>query len=234
MTKFDDLFPVEIEYYDYVLPMYSFDVLWAYIASDPDQYTFLTKTNKMWSFCVTATTEDELMNIIGDAKSDDFKAVPVSVKSLTNTFRTIELNGQKMFIKGGVDFVCTSLQTHSNGPLYPSTDILCLVLLRANTSTVTNPDAFTITSEGKECVLIHDDPHALFLITNIHNAWKNPNEALYLSYVPMQVLADKYEYAMYETSVYNLKKAIALSASSLRIMSDEYKQKINNGEEHVF
>lgn len=233
MSKFELLFPVPYEYYNYTLPLYSFENVWVYLSNNEDEYTFLTKTNKRWSFCVAATTENILMNTIPE-EHDNFKAVPISVKMLTETFRTIELDQQMMFVQGGKDFVCTNLLTFNGGPLYPSPDALCIVLIDVAKTTLQEPSVFHVTSQGKKCAVIHDNPHELLLITQIHGAWEDKNTALYMSYVPMQIIADRFDYVMYGTQIFSCAEFMALSSQSLMLMSDEYKTKIDNGEVDVF
>lgn len=234
MSKFDLLFPVTAKYYDYTVPLHSFDNVWVYLSTEDDEYTFLTKTNNKWSFCVAATEKDILMNIVAGSQKDNFSAVQISAKQLTEMFRTIELDGQMMFVKGGINYTCNTLQTYKEGPLYPSPNIMCIVLLKLDTTTNNSPDVYCVESTGKTCALIHDNPYDFLVITQIYGAWDNPKESLYMSYVPLQVIADKYDYVMYEKSVYNAKEYIALSSQSLKLMSDEYKEKINNGEVDVF
>lgn len=234
MSKFDLLFPVTAEYYDYTIRLHSFENVWVYLSTANDEYTFLAKTNNKWSFCVAATDEDTLMNIVAGKEKEDFSAVQISIKQLTEMFRTIELDGQMMFVKGGIDYTCTGLQTYKDGPLYPSPDLLCIVLLKTDTSTSSDPDVYCVTSGGKTCALIHDNPYDFLVITQMYGAWDNPDESVYMSYVPLQVIADKHDYVMHGKTVYNAKEYIALSSQSLRLMSDDYKEKVNNGEINVF
>jgi hypothetical protein len=230
IDKFSSLFPVDAENFDVQLDYPSTKKLWAIRATTNDSYTYMTNNLGIWKFAIIGSTKELLMQHLNADVPDGMSAEEVSVRELLHHFRAWKLDGVYKFIAASSDYLCTEMYADRPDTLYPYGEQL--VLCAVSVKDFVDNDLVCVTQnvDGVDCLVISDNCLELIgqLSKNqeyIENPWRYT-----WTWLPLSFILKKYDYAVSQNLVYDLRIPYALSKRALTVISDETKEKINNGE----
>lgn len=230
IDKFNSLFPVAQENFDVQLDYPSTHKLWAIRSTTSDSYTYLTNNVGLWKFAIIGTTEDLCLQNAGSDIPSHMKPEQVSIRELLHHYRAWKIDGVYKFISASSDYLCTEMYADRPDTLYPYGELLLLCAL--NITDFANGDLACVvqTIENVDCVVISDNCLELIGQLSTNEEYKTNPWKYVWAWLPMSFMLKKYDYAVSNNIVYDMRVPYALSKRALNIISDETKEKINNGE----
>jgi hypothetical protein len=133
-----------------------------------------------------------------------------------------------IFLSALENYMCTSIVTHIDGPLYPSCTSLILVAVNVKAWSEGRLVCLSKNIDNMNAVISASNQYDMIVEVAEHENWNVMQYAL--AYLPLQVLMNDYDHILIKKNVYELKVAAALSAQSLSLMSEEYIESLKTGE----
>ena len=230
VDKFNALFPVEPENFDVQLDYPSTHKLWAIRSTTSDSYTYLTNNIGIWKFAIIATSKELLLQEVGSNIPEHMSPEQVSVRELLHHFRAWKIDGVYKFVSASSDYLCTEMYADRPDALYPYGEQLLLCALSIPDFASNNLVCVVNNIENVDCVVISDNCLELIgQLSKIQEYVDNPWKYVW-AWLPLSFMLKKYDYAVSNNIVYDLRVPYALSKRALTVISDETKEKINNGE----
>lgn len=230
VDRFKGLFPVEPDNFDVQLDYPSTHKLWAIRATTDESYTYLTNNLGVWKFAIIGTTKELLLQNAHTEIPENMAPEEVSVRELLHHFRSWNLDGVYKFIAASSDYLCTEMYADRPDALYPYGEQLILCTVSVSDFMNNNLVCITSTIENVDCIVISDNCLELIgQISKIQEYVDNPWKYLW-AWLPLSFILKKYDYAVSNNIVYDLRIPYALSKRALTVISDETIEKINTGE----
>ena len=234
VDRFSALFPVSLDKYDYVLPLFSYDKVYICRQITESKTTFLTCDIGMWSFISVFTNQDDARKHIETCNIEGLTPDSISVYELLHTFRSWSLDGELLFVGSTKDYLPSNIQTHYGGPLYPSTSLMVLVAIDTAAWSRRELKLLTCThSDVQNAVYVADSLFSLISQIAHEQSYVTDKGSYLLAYIPIQTIAAKYKGVLFDNSYYDLETFLSLTAHSLSLMSDDFIAQIKEGKEDV-
>lgn len=233
IDKFSSLFPVLPENFDVQLDYPSTQKLWVVRATTNDSYTYMTNNLGIWKFVIVGTNKESLLTHINADIPDDMHPEEVSIRELLHHFRAWNIDGVYKFIAASSDYLCTEMFADRPDALYPYGEQLILCAVSARDFVDGDLVCVTQNVENVECLIIADNCLELIgQLSKVQSYIEDPWRYTW-TWLPLAFILKKYDYAVCNGIVYDLRIPYALSKRALTVISDETKEKINNGELNV-
>lgn len=235
VDKFTALFPVPLDKYDFKLNLKSTDVVYIGRKITDENTTYVTTDIGLWSFVNVFTNEDKAHEYINSNPVSDVGVESISVFELLHTFRSWCIDDEYLFVGSALDYLPTTIQTHTGGPLYPSATLM--VIAAVDCVAFANKELKCLTSshpDAEGAVYIADSIFSMITQINQEKTYDPKTTTYLLAYIPIQTLASKYNAALCENAYYELDAFLSLTSQSLAMMSDEFINEIKKGGTNVF
>jgi hypothetical protein len=227
INNFDQWYPVTLDNFDKQIKLHTSDSVYVFRAEYEKGYTYVTRNIGIWCFVVVF---DDLAKAESYKKEHDIdvELVKTAAIDVINEFRSWYFNNVPIFLSALENYMCTSIVTHIDGPLYPSCTSLILVAVNVKAWSEGRLVCLSKNIDNMNAVISASNQYDMIVEVAEHENWNVMQYAL--AYLPLQVLMNDYDHILIKKNVYELKVAAALSAQSLSLMSEEYIESLKTGE----